>query len=292
MNLYITINVVLLCVLNILFTFTGIFLNSVVIISFWISSQLRRKTCYFMVFLLACHDLAVSSVNHPLLTVEVFMWYRREPDSFQSWQFVAYIRLALYSNSFITLLGMNVERYIALISPFFHQKSVTRQRIFVAVLLTQLAFDLLLIAGFVQRNGTYKSILILLSHTLLLVSMVVLNYKLLKLAKTMQRNVTVPACAVHSRVLENKKISTQIKNISTCVLAVGCLFLFSLPSFIFTGLSITTVFSEETYRSFHLWECSLLTVNATFNCLIFFWKNNALRSEGKKVVKTFLCFLR
>lgn len=292
MNLYITINVVFLCILNILFTFTGIFLNSVVIISFWMSSQLRKKTCYFMVFVLACYDLAVSSVNHPLLTVEAFMWYRREPSIFLSWQFVAWIRLVLYSNSCITLLGMNVERYIALMFPFFHQKSVTRQRVFTIVLITQLAFDLLLFLGFVQENETYYNILILLSHALLLILMSILNYKLLKIAKKMQRKVTVPACAAHSRVLENRKISMQIKNISTCVLAVGCLLLFSLPSFIFTGLSITSIFTEDSYRSFHLWECSLLTTNATFNCLIFFWKNNTLRSEGKKIVKSCLCFSR
>ena len=245
-----------------------------------------------MVFVLACYDLAVSSVNHPLLTVEAFLWYRREQNIFLSWQFLAFIRLVLYSNSYITLLGMNVERYIALMFPFFHQKSVTRQRIFTTVLIIQFAFDLLLFLGFVQQNETYNSILILLSHALLLVFMFILNYKLLKIAKKMRRNVTVPACAVHSRVLENITISMQIKNISTCVLAVGCLFLFSLPSFIFTGLSITSIFSEDSYRPFHLWERSLLTTNATFNCLIFFWKNNTLCNEGKKVIKSCLCFSR
>jgi hypothetical protein len=26
-------------------------------------------------------------------------------------------------------------------------------------------------------------------------------------------------------------------------------------------------------------------MNSTFNCLIFFWKNNILRTEGMKVIK-------
>ena len=288
MNLYITINVALLCILNILFTLGGILLNSVVIISFWTSSQLRRKTCYFMVLVMAVYDLAVSSVSHPLLIIRTINWYRRGPNTLFTRQIGAYILLILHSNSFLALLGMNVERYLALTFPFFHERSVTKFRILIAVLLAQLVFVLLFIIGFVQQNETYDSILILLSFALLLVLMLLINYKLLKIAKTMQRNKIVPACVSNNRVLKSK-----IKNISTCVLAVGCLFLLSLPTFIFTGLSIASLFtnfSQDVYTSFNLWENSFVATNATFNCLIFYWKNNTLRSEGRRVVKSCLCF--
>ena len=283
MNLNTTVNVILLCIINTLFTFSGIFLNSMVIVSFWTSSQLRKKTCYFMVLVLACYDLAMSSIGHPLLMIRTLMWYREESYTLFYRELVPYIRIILYSNSFIALLGMNVERYLALTFPFFHERSVTKIRILTAVLLTQLLFVLLIIWGFVQQNETYTSILILVSLALLLVLMILMNYKLLKIAKTIQRNNVFPACMFTNRVLKNK-----IKNTSTCVLAVGCLLLFSLPTFIFTGLSVTSLFqrfSEDAYTSFNLWECSLVTTNATFNCLIFYWRNNTLRSEGRKVVK-------
>ena len=259
-----------------------------VIISFWTSPQLRKKTCYFMVLVLACCDLAMSSTSHPLLTIDTVMWYRGGPNTLFDRQIFPYIRLPLYSNSAIALLWMNVERYLALTFPFFHARSVTKLNILTAVLLTQLLFVLLIILGFVQENETYISILILLSFALLLVLMLPMNYKILKIAKTKERNEIVPACASSNRVLRNK-----IKNTSTCILAVGCLFLFSLPTFIFTGLSVSSLFtnfSEDVYTSFNLWESSLVTTNATFNCLIFFWKNNTLRNEGKRVVKRCLCF--
>ena len=55
----------------------GIFLNSVVIISLWRSSQLRKKLCYFMILVLSCFDLAVVTITHPLLIVSTIYFSRR-----------------------------------------------------------------------------------------------------------------------------------------------------------------------------------------------------------------------
>ena len=57
MHLNTIINIFFLCTVNITFMISGIFLNSVVIISLRRSSQLRKKTCYFMILVLSCFDL-------------------------------------------------------------------------------------------------------------------------------------------------------------------------------------------------------------------------------------------
>ena len=72
MDLY---SLICLCVVNGFFTLAGIFLNSVVIISLWKSSQLRRKTCYFMILVLSCFDLGVVMVGHPtIMLVAIISW--------------------------------------------------------------------------------------------------------------------------------------------------------------------------------------------------------------------------
>ena len=43
----------------------GIFQNSVVVISLWRSTQLLKKLCYYLIFLLSCFDLAVVSLVNP-----------------------------------------------------------------------------------------------------------------------------------------------------------------------------------------------------------------------------------
>ena len=147
MDQYILINEILLCILNAIFSLSGIFLNSMVIISFLSSPLLRRKTCYFLVLVLACYDLAVSGFNHPILILHSLGWWRRDSHQYLG-HLTPYIRLFLYSNSFIALLGMNVERYLALTFPFFHEKAVTKQKILTALLLTQFGFVILIILGF------------------------------------------------------------------------------------------------------------------------------------------------
>ena len=51
------------------FFFSGVFLNSVVIISFWRSVQLRKKLCYFMIMVLSCCDLLAVLTNNSSIAV-------------------------------------------------------------------------------------------------------------------------------------------------------------------------------------------------------------------------------
>jgi hypothetical protein len=66
MKLYSLVNLIFLCIIvNGFFTFFGIFLNSVVIISLWRSAQLRKGTGNFMILVLSSFDLLVIIVGHP-----------------------------------------------------------------------------------------------------------------------------------------------------------------------------------------------------------------------------------
>ena len=51
---------------NVLFFVSGICLNSLVILSFWRSSQLRKKLCYFTIMILSCCDCLVPSPFIPI----------------------------------------------------------------------------------------------------------------------------------------------------------------------------------------------------------------------------------
>ena len=43
---------------------------------------------------------------------------------------------------------------------------------------------------------------------------------------------------------------------------------------------------SENRRLSHVWSGSVATGNSTLNCLIFFWKNDVLRKEGMKILKS------
>ena len=54
--------------------FSGIFLNTLVILSFWRSVQHWKKLFYFIIMVLSCFDLLVVLTNHPLTALIAMLW--------------------------------------------------------------------------------------------------------------------------------------------------------------------------------------------------------------------------
>ena len=66
------INYVVICVVNVFLTFSTIFLNALTVLLYWKSSQLQKKTSYFLVYLLSLNDLAVGVFCNTLFCMLLF----------------------------------------------------------------------------------------------------------------------------------------------------------------------------------------------------------------------------
>ena len=111
MELSTVVNALLLCVFNVAFMVSGIFLNSVVIISLWRSSQLRKKLCYFTILVLSCFDLAVVTLMHPIyMSATFFAFLGNENDMLDVIRF--YLAFATNGFSMFALLVLNIERFL------------------------------------------------------------------------------------------------------------------------------------------------------------------------------------
>ena len=288
LTLVLQLNAVLLCVMNFVFTFVGIFLNFVVILSF-LSSQLRRKLCYFMILILACFDLVVAVVFHPLITFViicdlVFPSLARD-------NILLYF-CHLFAFSLIALLTMALERYLALVYPFVHEKFITRSRLMAIFVIFQLPFGA--IHAYEVINSKH---IIALEFALILAALLVifcLNVKLFYIAKTLQHRMVIPLGSLNEyeqRNIQGKKRKFSSGRISACLLAVVCLFVCYLPTFVFFGLELTKPedWSGQSRRIIELWSWTFVTLNSSLNCLIFFYKNSVLRRHGEKVVAKCLC---
>jgi hypothetical protein len=172
---------------------------------------------------------------------------------------------------------MNFDRYLATYYPIFHRTSVTKGR-----LLTLLA--ILIIVGLtlalmnVNELISYY-VLVLILGMILFPPMLFINYKLFTIARKSRRN---------NGISPEMKKSFSLKNISICLLAVACLaVLYSIPLFVYIGVRITSkdVFTLDNANIAVLWSDTLVPMNSTFNCLIFYWKNKILRMEGMKILK-------
>ena len=215
-------NAFFLCVFNVAFMIAGIFFNSVVIISLWRSSQLRKKLCYFMILVLSCFDLAVVAIVHPVqISSTIFILLGKYHDIQEGVWF--YIGIALNGFSMLALFVLNIERFLALKYPFIHQTSVTKQRlIFILMALMILFVSLLSLSHF---NKTVVKLLPTIGIAVLLLLFINLNYKMFVIARSKRDKET----AEKSSRQERRRSKLQVKRFSTCLSTVFCYFVCSWP---------------------------------------------------------------
>ena len=275
MEKYVLVHTVLLSILNVLFAFSGIFLNIVVVLCFWKSSQLRKKSCFFMILVLSCFDLAVAFVAHPILIFSTIAWYVKGFDLHRD-EIVSYILLVFYGFSMVALMTMNFDRYLSLAYPLFHRRWVTKNKL--GIFLAVLQVYILVGATLSFRSNVIPiNFSVTFAIGLLVIVVVLTNYKMYVIAKH-RKNATNA---------EGKSRRLQFKKCTLCLLAATTFLLCCVPALIYHGLVLANAMSKYSNVSlpFLFWYRTIIAMNSTFNCTIFFWKNHILRSEGTKLLK-------
>ena len=281
-------NVVFLCIINIIFMFAGIFLNSVVIISLWRSRQLRKKLCYFMVLVLSCFDLPVVCITHPLVITSTTYLPIEGIQRMQEDRRV-FITFILCGFSMLALFTLNIERFMALTFPFFHQVFVTRKRLvyfFAFLSVTVVGVSPMIFIN--RKTAIVVNVLAAICISVMLFLSTYANYKMFVIAKSkrVDRNV-----APSTPTLKKKCRKIQIinlKSICTCSLAVGCYFICCCPYIVYVAFMRFTSGApsrDKQLLQFGLWSNTFVSINSTLNCVIFFWRNSVLRREGMKIIK-------
>ena len=280
MESYYFINLIFIFAVNVFFFFSGICLNSLVILSFWRSVQLRKKLCYFMIMVLSCCDLLAALTNSPLMALILMSWLTGKLDGNARWAHISLRSTRIILNfSFYALLVMNFDRYLATSYPIFHRTSVTKGRLLtllVILIIVQVILEVMSVNDFVISYPVY----FLIISIILIPAMLFINYKLfLVVGKSRKNKTTSP----------DMKKTLSLKNISSCLLVVACVVMISIPGFVYIGLRINSPETANTLDNATLagmWAITISLMNCTFNCLIFYWKNKVLRTEGLKVLKS------
>jgi hypothetical protein len=271
------IQLIFLCVVNVTFTFSGIILNTLVIVCLLKSSRLRKKLCNFMILVLSCLDLVTVITSHPVLVLQLVLWLNERHNLAAKMNIYLHFTCVFLGFSLLALLVMNIERYLGVYYPIFHRTSVTRRR-----LLTLLAILFILPTKLIilSTNDLVISFPVALIIFIAIVypPLVYINYKLFKISRKVRRN-----NIMSSEV--KRKVNT--KSISTCLLVVACLMLLTISSSWYLALSfVSRKSTSKNVRLSFIWGNTIYTMNSTFNSLIFFWKNKVLRTEAIKLLKT------
>ena len=273
-------SLILLLVVNICFFISGLCLNSMVILTFWRSAQLRKKLCYFMIMVLSCCDLFTVLINHSCMAYFVMLWLTGNAIS-SSWvRIFSWFTSVFIIFSLLALLVMNFDRYLATYYPIFHRTTVTKGKL-LTVLAILMFIELLLLLMLLNLVISFQEYL-LTFFIIVTPPMLFMNYRLFKISKESRGN------GEDSDERNSRKMFLS-KSISSCLLAVACFMALSIPTFVYIGLRIN---SKEKFNSFDdaylvgMWSTTIGSMNGTFNCLIFYWKNTILRVKGMKVIKS------
>jgi hypothetical protein len=286
MVLYRFINLILLCTVNGFFSLAGIFLNSVVIICLWKSAKLRKGTGNFMILVLSSFDLLAIVVGHPAVILITVPWSRAdnssahwstrsESDGYHLTEVVMYASHYTQTFTLSTLLAMTIDRYLAISQPFFHKIHVTKRRLLAISVMMQLLYIVALTFRFFKGfKAIYYGGACLIMGTEI-IFLVVMNYRVFRIAAKAKRNEQ----ASRTRL-------ALLKKGCTCLLAVTCFFVCSTPLLVYIVLRATStdLLSEDTLMLLRFWGSTSLGMNSTWNCVIFFWRNEILRNAGKKLL--------
>ena len=263
---------IFLCVVNIIFTFSGIVSNTLVIASIWKSSQLRRKLCHFMIMVLSCFDLVAVVTNHPGILFYLIAWLREDYDSLFKVMIYLNVSALFLVLTLLALFVMNIERYLGASYPIFHHTSVTRRK-----LLTLLAILLVptTVVYMISRYGVISYPMFFMIYVVTFVPpFIFVNFKLFAIARKL-----------HRERAPERRTAANFKNISTGLWAVACFMLLSIPHSVNVAFFLIEK-SSNNVRLSYVWAITCVTMNSTLNSLIFFWKNKVLRTERIKILKT------
>ena len=227
-----------------------------------------------MIMVLSCCDLLTVVIFNPGLILSLIT--RTIENHYLLPRVRIYSKFSFIPCSFslYALMVMCIERYLGVYYPIFHKTSVTRRRLLTLLAIIMILQTTLLII-YANDRGIFGSVALGIFMVIYFTPFIFLNYKLFKISRKIRRQ--------NATSSELRRIS--LKHINTCLLAVACLMLWSIPVSFRVVFSLVEGSTSDNAKISGLSAATTFAMNCSFNSLIFFWKNKLLRDEGIKIIK-------
>ena len=232
-----------------------------------------------MIFILSSVDLLVVIYMHPMLIVWSILWYFKDRNILDGADQdpLVLVGTIFAGSSQLVLFTMTLERYMALVHPFFHKTTITKRKMITFLVGVHVCFLTVFIFTVVLKIPFIVNCFGVLFLALSILLAILMNYKIVLIAKSRSKNTS----------LGDSMKNIQNKRYYACVLAVVLFILCCCPLSTFYGLRLADSLSKTSNVAvcFFHWSVTIMAINSTINSLIFFWMNNILRSEGKTLLK-------
>jgi hypothetical protein len=232
--------------------------------------------------LLSFNDLLVGVFGNNSFTIVVFATINgyKSCEFFIAFEFATFLTVSM---SVMTLLVLNIERYLCVLHPFYHRIKVTKSRLLKVVValwvLPILKRSSYLIFGKIMKKIMSFTIGITVLSTLYIYASICVEIRRRpRLTETGERE----GRSTDARNIAGRMHQTQdlqnMKMTKSCAIVVGLSVACNLPIAFTHALPSTNL---STLLS--LWSMTVLFSASSFNSLVFFWSSPMLRKEAKKL---------
>ena len=272
-----TVNHVILCVLNVFLSFSTTFLNAMTMFIYWRSSQLQKKTSYFLIMLLSLSDFVVGAVCNPVYAVLLIKDLKRDGNCPLGAVFPM-ISFALFGMSSTVVFLLNLERYLSVVHPIFHRRKVTKFRILIASFVIWCPFAVNAYILIVDEK--LGRIILSIKICIFLITLIFIYAKIFRAGRETARN-----RISDDGTVSKKAFLRNIKLAKSCLIVLCCTFLCFLPMAITSSMTNSFSKLDLVGRIMWSWSITLIFSSSTLNSVIFFWRNEILRNEAKTILR-------
>ena len=262
------------CMFNNFITHTSVMLNIVTIYAIHKTSAIA-KTLKTILLSLACSDVAVGLFSQPIYTFFLVKWFQLENINCDIYQ-VLNISAHLFSiASFLGVVAVGVDRFLAVHLHLRYQELVTRKRVVVVVIgkwLCCVFFSLMLLWG-------PPSALDLIDSVVTAFGFIVTFVVYIRIYFTVRRHKN----QIHSMQVQEVAHSDEIKHFIVLIKSTVSIFyvyllllICYLPFFICTAV-IRIYGSSIALKQFLLYSSTLIFLNSSLNPVIYCWKMRHVR---------------
>ena len=287
-------------IVNIIFAVAGIFLNALVVCVFWKTPKLRLKVTYFMIMVLSTIDLSVSIIVHPLHVLNSVAEITETAKC--GYKMTYQTSAVVFSGmSFLTFFVMNCERFLSIVHPFFHLIHVNKRRCLFISSLTWIISTVTGIAPIfaldIQSFITVLALIVIIGTFYIYVCIFI---EAKKRRTRRDRSVSggtdeIDLSAETSREttqgIHSKKTVSFLHDIQLAkmyLLVVFSSIFLNLPNAVVLAMFSERIKTVDNVVQVKIWTVTLVAMNSTMNCIIFFWSNKRLRKEGWRICKEVL----
>ena len=270
------------CIFNNVLTHTSIMLNIVTIYAIHKTSAIA-KTLKTLLLSLAFSDVAVGLFSQPVYTFFLVKWLHLEHINCNTYQVLNIPFLLFLAASFLGVVAVGVDRFLAVHLHLRYQELVTHRRVVVVVIgkwLCSAFFSLITLWGLAGAQEIIKSVI---AAFCFIVTFVVY----IRIYFTVRRHKN----QIHSLQVQEVAHSDEIK--SSIVLlksTVGIFYVYLvflicyLPSFICMAV-IRMYGSSTALKQFSLYSMTFLFINSSLNPVIYCWKMRHVRHAIMNILR-------